>query len=116
LDAIALPLFRKESVKPSLKCLGCTTHQTVALNIVRRQKATPIHELERYMRCKDCHGFKDDHSSAVIWWHCAKRRFPPTIPRQLGGRASETEDRSTFASRSVADIGVEYQDVWFVRM
>jgi len=26
----------------------------VALNIVRRPKATPIHELERYMRCKDC--------------------------------------------------------------
>jgi hypothetical protein len=33
---------------------GCDTHQTVALNIVRRPKATPIHELERYMRCKDC--------------------------------------------------------------
>src|SRR5262245_57710794 len=32
-------------------CLGCDTHQTVALDIVRRQKATPIHELERYMRC-----------------------------------------------------------------
>jgi len=37
-----------------VKCLGCSTHQTVALNIVRRQKTTPIHELERYMRCKDC--------------------------------------------------------------
>ena len=37
-----------------VKCLGCSTHQTVALNIVRRPKSTPIHELERYMRCKDC--------------------------------------------------------------
>jgi hypothetical protein len=37
-----------------VKCLGCNTHQTVALNIVRRPKTTPIHELERYMRCKDC--------------------------------------------------------------
>jgi hypothetical protein len=37
-----------------VKCLGCSTHQTVPLNIVRRPKATPIHELERYMRCKDC--------------------------------------------------------------
>jgi hypothetical protein len=37
-----------------VKCLGCNTHQTVPLNIVRRPKATPIHELERYMRCKDC--------------------------------------------------------------
>src|SRR4051812_33872395 len=37
-----------------VKCLGCSTHQTVALDIVRRPKARPIHELERYMRCKDC--------------------------------------------------------------
>jgi hypothetical protein len=37
-----------------VRCLGCDTHQTVALYIVRRPKATPIHELERYMRCKDC--------------------------------------------------------------
>ena len=37
-----------------VRCLGCDTHQTVALDVVRRPKATPIHELERYMRCKDC--------------------------------------------------------------
>ena len=37
-----------------VKCLGCNTHQTVALDIVRRPKAAPVHELERYMRCKDC--------------------------------------------------------------
>ena len=37
-----------------VKCLGCNTHQTVALNIVRRPKSTPIYELERHMRCKDC--------------------------------------------------------------
>ena len=37
-----------------VRCLGCNTNQTVALDIVRRPKATPIHELERYMRCKDC--------------------------------------------------------------
>src|SRR5262245_38446019 len=37
-----------------VRCLGCDTHQTVALDMVRRPKATPIHELERYMRCKDC--------------------------------------------------------------
>jgi hypothetical protein len=36
-----------------VKCLGCNTHQTVALDNVRRPKATPVHELERYMRCKD---------------------------------------------------------------
>jgi hypothetical protein len=37
-----------------VKCVGCNTHQTIALDIVRRPKATPIHELERYMRCKEC--------------------------------------------------------------
>ena len=37
-----------------VKRLGCSTHQTVALDMVRRPKATPVHELERYMRCKDC--------------------------------------------------------------
>jgi hypothetical protein len=37
-----------------VRCLGCDTHQTVALDIIRRPKTTPIHELERYMRCKDC--------------------------------------------------------------
>jgi hypothetical protein len=37
-----------------VRCIGCDTHQTVALDIVRRPKTTPIHELERYMRCKDC--------------------------------------------------------------
>jgi len=37
-----------------VRCLGCDTNQTVALDIVRRPKATPIHKLERYMRCKDC--------------------------------------------------------------
>ncbi|MEH2596875.1 LmbE family N-acetylglucosaminyl deacetylase [Bradyrhizobium sp. AZCC 1577] len=37
-----------------VRCLGCDTHQTVVLDVVRRPKTTPIQELERYMRCKDC--------------------------------------------------------------
>jgi hypothetical protein len=38
-----------------VRCLGCDdTHETVALDIVRRPKVTPIHELKRYMRCRDC--------------------------------------------------------------
>jgi len=37
-----------------VRCLGCDTHQAVALDVIRRAKTTPIHELERYMRCKDC--------------------------------------------------------------
>jgi hypothetical protein len=37
-----------------VRCLGCDTHQTVTLDVIRKAKTTPIHELERYMRCKDC--------------------------------------------------------------
>jgi ribosomal protein S27E len=37
-----------------VRCLGCDTHQTVALDIVRRPKTTPSHELEQYIRCKGC--------------------------------------------------------------
>jgi ribosomal protein S27E len=37
-----------------VKCLGCNTHQTIALDNVRRPKTKPVHELERYMRCKNC--------------------------------------------------------------
>lgn len=35
-----------------VRCIGCDINQTVVLDIVRRPKITPIHELERYMRCK----------------------------------------------------------------
>jgi hypothetical protein len=37
-----------------VRCLSCDTHQTVALDVIRRPKAIPVRELERYMRCKDC--------------------------------------------------------------
>ncbi|MBR0710143.1 hypothetical protein [Bradyrhizobium liaoningense] len=37
-----------------VRCLGCDINQTITLDIVRPPKATQIHELERYMRCKDC--------------------------------------------------------------
>ncbi|MEY9415111.1 hypothetical protein ABIF69_001553 [Bradyrhizobium japonicum] len=51
-----------------VRCLGCDTNQTVALDIVRRPKCTPVHELERYMRCKDCsqvRGYPYKRSSLV---------------------------------------------------
>jgi len=53
-----------------VRCLGCDTHQAVALDIVRRSKTTPIHELERYMRCKDCtqvrgYPYKPSHLAAL---------------------------------------------------
>jgi len=41
-----------------VKWLGCNTHQTVALDIVRRPKTTAVHELERYCRqCSEVRGY-----------------------------------------------------------
>ena len=57
-----------------VRCLGCDTHQTVALNIVRRSKTTPIHELERYMRCKDCSLVAGIPLSEVTSLHCDERK------------------------------------------
>jgi hypothetical protein len=68
-----------------VRCLGRDTHQTVALDVVRRPKATPVHELERYMRCRDCsrvrgYAYKRSHLVALrsrrisasdpvsMWW------------------------------------------------
>ena len=53
-----------------VRSLGCDTHQTVPLDVVRRPKTTPIHELERYMRCQDCsqvrrHPYKRSHLVAL---------------------------------------------------
>jgi hypothetical protein len=53
-----------------VRCLGCDTNQAAALDIVRRPKATPVHELERYMRCKDCsevrgYAYKRSHLVAL---------------------------------------------------
>ena len=54
-----------------VKCLGCNTHQTIALDVVRRPKTTPIHELERSMRCKECsrlqgRAYKRSHLVALL--------------------------------------------------
>jgi ribosomal protein S27E len=57
-----------------VKCLGCDTHQTVALDIVRRPKTTPVHELERYMRCRQCSEVRATPTSGAIWWRCARPR------------------------------------------
>jgi hypothetical protein len=71
-----------------VKCLGCNTHQTVALDIVRRPKTTPIHELERCMRCKDCSEVRG-YPYAAIWWRCGRLKFLLVIHGQRGGRASD---------------------------
>ena len=74
-----------------VKCLGCNTHQTVALDIVRRPKTTAVHELERYMRCKDCsqvRGYPYKRSHLV---RCARPRSRHAIRLDVvaGGAVSD---------------------------
>ena len=78
-----------------VRCLGCDTHQTVGLDIVRRPKATPVHELERYMRCKDCSQVRCYPYKRS---HLVEPRFQPTIRLQHGGQESG-ENASREATR-----------------
>ena len=57
-----------------VKCLGCNTHQTVALGIVRRPMTTPVHELERYI------GARSIGRGEI----CAKRQ--PGLRARVSGR------------------------------
>ena len=70
-----------------VKCLGCNTHQTVPLDIVRRPKATPVHELERYMRCRTARSpgrpYKRSHLVAL-----RATKISAAIRRRRGGRVS----------------------------
>jgi hypothetical protein len=71
-----------------VRCLGCDTHQAVALDIVRRPKTTPIHEVERYMRCRTALNCAAIPTSGAIWWRCGGPRFRRAVRRRIGGRAS----------------------------
>jgi len=84
-----------------VRCLGCDTHQTVALDIVRRPKATPIHELERYMRCKDCsklrgYPYKRSHLVAL-----RPTKISASDPPSIGDR--ESGSKKTIARRSLLE-------------
>jgi hypothetical protein len=88
-----------------VRCLGCDTHQTVALDVVRRPKTTPIHELERYMRCKDCsqvrsYPYKRSHLVAL-----RQRKISASDPLQHGGRGNGESRPHMRASRVGAPNG-----------
>ena len=62
-------LPKPESRFLEVRCLGFD-HQTFSLDVIRRPKTTPIHELERYVRCRDCsrvrgYAFKRSHLVAL---------------------------------------------------
>ena len=71
-----------------IRSLGCDTHQTVVLDIVRRLKATPVHELERYMRCRNCsemrgYPYKRSHLMALRTTRISASDPPSTAPNAV---------------------------------
>jgi len=99
-----------------VKCLGCDTHQTVALDIVRRPKTTPIHELERYMRCKECSEVRGYHDALGACRHRrarAGRRSPTSAirPRRIGaagqGWKAPVPSFHLLCIRAIGRCGVE---------
>jgi hypothetical protein len=71
-----------------VRCLGCDTHQTIALDIIRRPKTTPIHELERRRSGAI-------RSSAATSSRCGQPRFPRVTRRRLGGRKNDDPNQPT---------------------
>ena len=57
-----------------VRCLGCDKHQTVALDIVRRPKSTPIHELSVTCAARIARRCGAIRTSAAIWWRSGVQR------------------------------------------
>jgi hypothetical protein len=49
-----------------VKRLGCNTHQTVPLTIVRRPKSTPIHDWSATCAARIAHGFRSGQRSHLV--------------------------------------------------
>jgi hypothetical protein len=62
-----------------VRCLACNNHQTVALDIVRPAKSTAVHELERYICCKDVCRYAAVRSSEAISSRSGQRRYQRAI-------------------------------------
>jgi Tfp pilus assembly major pilin PilA len=81
-----------------VKCLGCNTHQTVALDIVRRPKTTPVHELERYMRCRQCSEISGTY-------------FPGMIKEEVMADETEIEPRKIQFEAAKLDLEAKRSDL-----
>ncbi len=73
-----------------VRCPGCDTHQTVALDIVRRPKTTPIHEVEKWNATCDARTARRCaaiHTSAVIGSRCGRSKISAKkiMAKRIGG-------------------------------
>ena len=71
-----------------VKCLGCNTQQTFALNSVRRPERRQFTNWSATRAARNARNFRGGRSSAVIWWRCGRLRFQPMIRHQRGGRGN----------------------------
>src|SRR5712664_3035042 len=68
-----------------VRCLGCDTHQTVALDVVRRPKTTPIHELEGTCAARIVRRCGVTRTSGPTWLPCGSGGFQRVTHRLRGG-------------------------------
>src|ERR1700746_1682236 len=69
-----------------VKCLGCDTHQTVALDVGRRRRST---SLSAICGAVSAPSFRATRSSAATWSRCGQPRFRRPIRRRIVGRGSD---------------------------
>jgi hypothetical protein len=74
-----------------VKCLGCNTHQTVALGIVRRRRRHPSMSWSDICGARIARRFGATRISAAIWWRCVRRKYLPMTHRPLGGRENDDD-------------------------
>jgi hypothetical protein len=77
-----------------VKCLGCNTHQTVALDIVRRPKATPSMSWSATCGARTARRCAAIRTSGAIWWRCVSAKSRRAIRPQRGGPAREIDGAS----------------------
>jgi hypothetical protein len=91
-----------------VRCLGCDTHQTVALNIVRRPRRHRSTNWNATCAAKTARRsglcVQAQSSGAVIWSRCDRPRFRPTTRRQHGGRANDELSRCAISTMPTSGL------------
>jgi hypothetical protein len=72
-----------------VKCLGCDTHQTVALDIVRRPKTTRSMNWNATCAARTARRSGAMLTSGAIWSRCASARSRRAIRPRRGGRTND---------------------------
>jgi hypothetical protein len=96
-----------------VKCLGCNTHQTVALDIVRRLKARSMSWSDT-CAARTARRFVAMPTSRAIWSRCDRTRFQPAIRPRRGG--PESGERTEGGRMKRAKIALPLLAMFFLAM